>query len=82
MTVKNEGIFEKVARTVRDTRRVSGMTQSELARLAGVGKTAVFDIENGKRTVQWETLLKVLQALNIQIQILSPVNIACEESET
>ena len=58
---------------VREHRRVSGLSQSELAKLAGVGKTVVFDIEHGKESVQFDTLKKVLAALNIQVVLQSPL---------
>jgi y4mF family transcriptional regulator len=58
---------------VRYHRRLSGLTQIELARLAGVGKTVIFDIEHGKESVQLDTLGKVLAALNIQMVFQSPV---------
>jgi len=58
---------------VRHHRRLSGLTQAELAKLAGVGKTVVFDIEHGKGSVQFDTLKKVLTALNIKIVLQSPV---------
>jgi y4mF family transcriptional regulator len=58
---------------VRQHRRVSGLSQSALAKLAGVGKTVVFDIEHGKESVQFDTLKKVLAALNIQVVLQSPV---------
>jgi len=58
---------------VRHHRRLSGLTQIELARLAGVGKTVIFDIEHGKESVQLDTLRKVLAALNIQMVFQSPV---------
>ena len=58
---------------VRHHRRLSGLTQLELARLAGVGKTVIFDIEHGKKTVQIDTLRKVLAALNIRMVFQSPV---------
>ncbi len=59
--------------TVRQHRRLSGLTQAQLAKLAGVGKTVVFDIEHGKESVQFDTLKKVLAALNIKIILQSPV---------
>jgi transcriptional regulator with XRE-family HTH domain len=36
-----------------------------LADLCGIGKTALFDIENGKATVRLSTLTAVLAGLNI-----------------
>ena len=41
---------------VRHHRRLSGLSQTQLAKLAGVGKTVVFDIEHGKESVQFDTL--------------------------
>ena len=58
---------------VRLHRRLSGLSQSELAKLAGVGKTVVFDIEHGKESVQFDTLKKVLAALNIKLILQSPI---------
>ncbi|GBD86631.1 DNA-binding transcriptional repressor PuuR [bacterium BMS3Abin03] len=54
-------------------RKKSGLTQKQLANLAGVGKTAVFDIEKGKESVQLNTLLKILSVLNIKIKLSSPL---------
>jgi HTH-type transcriptional regulator/antitoxin HipB len=62
-----------IAQSVRDSRKLAGLTQLALAKLAGVGKTAVFDIEKGKETVQLNTLLKVLAVLNIQIKLETPL---------
>jgi HTH-type transcriptional regulator/antitoxin HipB len=63
---------DELSNIVRQHRRVSGLSQSELAKLAGVGKTVVFDIEHGKESIQFDTLKKVLAALNIQVVLQSP----------
>lgn len=54
-------------------RKKSGLTQKQLANIAGVGKTVVFDIEKGKSTVQLKTLLKIISVLNIKIKLNSPL---------
>jgi y4mF family transcriptional regulator len=66
---------------VRFHRREAGLTQARLARLAGVGKTVVLDIEGGKRTVRLETLRRVLEALNIRMEWRSPLRESFEEAE-
>lgn len=58
---------------VRHHRRLSGLSQAQLAKVAGVGKTVIFDIEHGKESVQFDTLKKVLAALNIRFILQSPV---------
>jgi HTH-type transcriptional regulator/antitoxin HipB len=66
-------IPQDIAHIVNYCRKQSGLSQQELAKLAGVGKTVVFDIEKGKETVQLNTLLKILDVLNIKIKFESPL---------
>ncbi|MGD0665851.1 MAG: helix-turn-helix domain-containing protein [Rhabdochlamydiaceae bacterium] len=58
---------------VRYHRKQSGLTQEALGRMAGLGKTVVFDIEKGKLNVKLNTLLKLFEVLNIQIDFQSPL---------
>jgi len=58
---------------VKDHRKKAGLTKLELANLAGVGKTTVFDIEKNKETVRWNSLMAVLQVLNIKVEFKSPL---------
>ena len=62
----------EIAKMVRYFRKQSGISQQQLAELAGIGKTVVFDIEKGKATVQLDSLLKVLAVLNIKLQLETP----------
>jgi HTH-type transcriptional regulator / antitoxin HipB len=65
--------MREIADLVKQHREVAGLSQAELALLAGVGKTSVFDIEHGKQTIRLEVLLKVLAALNIELKPTSPL---------
>ncbi len=60
---------DDIAKIVRYYRRKCGLSQQELAELAGVGKTAIFDIEKAKKTIQLNRLLSVLDTLNIQMKL-------------
>lgn len=64
---------KKIGDVIRCHRKKSGLTQKELADLAGVGKTTVFDIEKGKPTVRVDMVLKVLKPLNINLELHSPI---------
>ena len=64
---------DEMAKIIHSHRKASGLSQLGLARMAGVGKTVVFDIEKGKATVRLDTLLRVLDVLNIQIEFLTPL---------
>lgn len=69
---------DEIAKTVLYCRKLSGLSQQGLARLAGIGKTAVFDIEKGKETVRLNTLLKIFDVLNIQTKLEPPVSLPSE----
>ncbi len=62
----------EIANLVHYYRKHSGLSQQELARLAGVGKTVIYDIEKGKESVRLNTLLKVFDVLNIQMKFETP----------
>lgn len=64
---------KELASVIRDHRKSAGLSQHRLAEMAGIGKTAVFDVEKGKATVQLDTLRKILQVLNIKVQLYSPL---------
>ena len=61
-----------LATLIRKHRKAAGVSQLQLSEMAGVGKTAVFDLEKGKATIQLDTLRKVLTVLNIKVQLISP----------
>jgi y4mF family transcriptional regulator len=63
----------EIASLVRFHRKKSGLSQAALAKLAGVGKTAVFDAEKGKETIQLDTLRKIFRILNITMKFESPL---------
>ncbi|GBC60270.1 transcriptional regulator [Desulfonema ishimotonii] len=60
-------------------RKQSGLSRIDLADIAGVGKTVIYDIEHGKETVKISTLLKVMNALNISLIMDSPLMAQFEE---
>jgi y4mF family transcriptional regulator len=69
----------KLSKIVLFHRNKSGLTRNQLADLAGVGKTVIYDIEKGKETIRFSTLQKVLKALNIKITFTSSLMEALNE---
>ncbi len=61
-------------------RKQAKLSRKELAELAGVGKTVIYDIEKGKKTVKWSTITTILEALNIDIVFQSPLMEEYEKS--
>lgn len=64
---------EILAKVIRRHRKAAKLSQLQLAEMAGVGKTVVFDIEKGKETIKLDTLKKILKVLNIKVQLISPL---------
>ena len=65
--------IDKIGDVISFHRKRAGLTQMELATLAGIGKTAVFDVEKGKQTVRLNTLTAILDVLNIRIRLEGPL---------
>lgn len=70
---------KKLGQIIRFHRKQSKLSQEELARLSGLGKTVIFDIEKGKLSIRFSSLLKVLETLNIKISLQSPLMHLLEE---
>jgi len=64
---------KQLANIIRYHRKRSGLTQLELAEMSGVGKNMVYELENGKQSVQWDNLLRILRVLNIELNFQSPL---------
>jgi len=74
MAVKiNNNNFKHVGQIIHFHRKKAGLSRIDLAMVAGVGKTVIYDIEHGKKTVWIKTLLKILDALNITMLLDGPI---------
>jgi HTH-type transcriptional regulator / antitoxin HipB len=58
-----------LAASVRARRLHLHLRQEELADLAGVSERFVYAVENGKRTVQLDKVLALLNALGLHLEI-------------
>jgi len=65
--------FRKISEIILFHRQQAGLSRIQLAEIAGVGKTAIYDVEHGKVSVRFETLQKIFSVLNISIQLESPL---------
>jgi transcriptional regulator with XRE-family HTH domain len=50
-------------------RRELKLSRKALVELSGVGKTALYDVEHGKPTVQLDTLQKLCEVLGLELVI-------------
>ena len=62
-----------LADIIRMHRKAAKLSRAQLAEMAGVGKTVIYDIEKGKESIRLNTLRKILKVLNIKIELQSPL---------
>lgn len=63
--------ISQLGSAVRSKRKQDGLTQQDLAAIANVGVRFISDLENGKPTVQLDSVITVLQALGLQLLLLA-----------
>ncbi len=59
----------EIAATVQSRRKSLGVTQSQLADLAGVSPKFVYDLEKGKPSVSLDRVLLVITALGLEFKL-------------
>ena len=72
---------KELTQVIKMHRKAARLSRVQLAELAGVGKTVIFDIEKGKESVQLDTLRKILKVLNIRVLLKSPLMDNLQNSE-
>ncbi len=65
--------IQELGEIIRMHRKAARLSRVQLAELAGVGKSVIYDIEKGKESVQLDTIQKILKVLNIKIILTSPL---------
>jgi HTH-type transcriptional regulator/antitoxin HipB len=60
---------EELASVVRARRRELGLTQEELAGVIGVSRVFVGQLEGGKANVRLELVLRLVQALGLDVEL-------------
>lgn len=61
-------IKDKVGQRIKELRLELGISQEALGNKAGVDRTYVTDVENGRRNISVEVLEKLIKALEVSFQ--------------
>lgn len=64
-----ESPVRALAGALRSRRKALGITQIELARLAGCGPVFIYDLESAKPTLRLDKLLDVLDVLGLELVV-------------
>ena len=62
-------IFAQIAEQVAEQRKARGVSQAELAELTGTTQSAIARLESGGRPPRIDTLLRVAEALDCELQV-------------
>jgi len=62
-----------LGRLIRFHRKKARLSAGQLAMIAGIGKTSIYELEQGKSGCRLETLLAISEALNVSILLDSPL---------
>ena len=82
MTVKiTQEKMVMLGRVVRFHRKKARLSAGQLALIAGIGKTSIYDMEQGKSGCRLETLLAIAEALNISILLDGPLMTEFEDGD-
>ena len=63
---------ESLGKEIESVRKRGKISRKELAAMAGVGSTAIYELEKGTGKTKLSTLLKILNALNITMVLKAP----------
>lgn len=71
-----DGVYVAVGRRLAMERDALGMTQGEVAALAGIGRTSIVNIEAGRQRVPLHTLVAIAAALGVPLSALVPASVS------
>lgn len=74
----NTTLAKRLAFFVRTARKQSGLNQTQLADLAGVGRRLVSELENGKPTLQLAQVEQVLAVFGRTLAVVRPQELTDE----
>ena len=66
-------VKKQIGARIKSIRKDCGMSQYELAELAGLSFTYISDVENGKRDARMTTLSKIAKVLKVPLSAIQPI---------
>lgn len=66
MNSKDDKVFEKLGRKLREAREKAGLTQQELAKKADINANYYAVVERGEGNLSYEKLQRILKVLKIK----------------
>ncbi len=73
MPASENELYKVIGELVRTARERAGWTQNDLARLAGLTRTSITNLESGNQKLRVHTLFNIAQALGVSPETLLPL---------
>lgn len=64
---------DELGDALRYHRERARLSRRQLSALSGISETAIYDVEHGKETVKLQTLLPLLDTLNLSLRLDGPL---------
>ena len=75
MRKSDQNFFKNLGKRIRELRKARLLTQEELAELANLHPTYIGAIERGEKNLSIQTLLKIAEGLEVEINdLLAPIS--------
>lgn len=71
-TVDRAWLHKEIARRIRETRKLKNLTQSDVAERAGISRTLLINMEQGKQGFQIAHLYDISHVLGVPVTKLIP----------
>lgn len=69
-----ERLYKQIGELIRIAREQARINQADLAKLVGLTRTSITNIEAGRQRIQIHTLFNIAYALGISPRLLLPLN--------
>ena len=64
--------MKEIGEFIARERKRQGITQLQLSQAVNMGRRFIIELESGKPTIQAEKMLKVMNALGIELNLVEP----------
>ncbi len=64
---------DELGDALRYHRERARLSRRQLSALSGISETAIYDVEHGKETIKLQTLLPLLNTLNLSLRLDGPL---------
>lgn len=81
MATDTTAFYKELGQRLSRARQAARLKQEDLARIVGLSRTSLSNVEQGRQPVQAHTLVQLAQALGVSVMSLLPVGEGTEDQK-